>query len=821
MEKPEIILELEKEIGEEFTKVEIDEIIDWNTEKTAEYSTDDNGIVDGISIQCFVLKKIPNTLTKIKTLLGLNLSRNEIEDISDLKIFQNLKYIRLSYNKIKDISIFAETEYLNLEKLWLSGNQIRDISPIRELKALKALVLRSNPIKLLPEWICNFNMNIKWDTEWEDGYIILFNNPLENIPIQVIEQGKESIKQYFAQQEKYGKETVYEAKILIVGEPGAGKTTFMKKMIDSGVAIPDTENRSTLGVTVLPNFKIPHPQLLGIEITANIWDFGGQEIQYMLHQYFLTKDALYVVVSDKRIENTRFDYWFQMIEMLGTGSSRIVVLMNRFRDATGLHPFARVQYRRDFPNLKIDDDELDLSETNDKWWSFRNKIAENLAKLPVVGQENIRVWNKIRKLIEQIAKPYISISKFYEMSHSEGMELESEIDQMLEYFRKIGVVVYFAEDSQLAATVFLNPNWITQAIYVALSNKNADASTGCFQKKWLFDFWQQQGYKKFECADLLNLMQKDKFDICYPLPTDPDKYMVPLLLNTDMPENAFDFTDMLQLRYTYEGFMPFGIMSRLIVRLHKSIYNQTVWQRGAILAYENNTKAEIVYPFGKSEIQIRITGKQKKEFRAIIKSDLDTIVEQFPYKPKILIPCICSVCRKSQEPYFYSYLKLIDRKEKQIPTVECNNSYQHVDVIELINGIEFTNFKRLLIDENFDEFFNLMKSKFAGVSYQTLKSKIGEGNFQREFYHILKENGLSIETEHATSDGRIDNLIKIGNSIYIFEHKIDSDAQTALNQIIAKEYQLKFEYDYDKIYLIGVNFSTKKRNITDFKFKKL
>ncbi len=559
-----------------------------------------------------------------------------------------------------------------------------------------------------------------------------------------------------------------------------------------------------------------------VEITANIWDFGGQEIQYMLHQYFLSRDALYVVVSDGRSETSKFGYWFLMIEMLGTASSRIVVLVNRFKDATGINPFARVQYRRDFPALNTADDELDLSETNESWWNFRKLIAESLAKLPIIGQKNIKVWNTIRRKIEQTTEPYISTKEFYKMARIEGMDSDSDIEQMLDYFNRIGVVIYFSEDPYLANTVFLNPNWITEAIYMVLSNKNIDYKKGTFKRQWLFDFWQAKGYKNYECADLLNLMQKNKFDICYPLSNDNEQFMVPSILRNDMPENVFEYKDMLQLRYTYEGFMPFGIISRLIVRLYQFIHNQLIWQRGAILIFENAAKAEIVHPFGKNEIQIRITGERKKEFRAIIKSELDLIVAQFPYDPEIKVPCICNNCRNSDEPWFYPYLQLFEMRESKVENVQCGKKpYKMVNVVELINGIEFTNFRRLLLDENFEEFFKLMTSKFADISYQTKKEKMLEYDFHDRFHIFLKENGLSAESENSTSDGRIDEIVKIANNLYIFELKLDKTAEEALNQIVEKKYFQKFETEYDKIFLFGVNFDSKTRNIESFKVKKV
>jgi len=831
------------------------EMLKWDTRG---YIFDKQGNVIRISLfKCnlSIINDLVSLLSELKNLNELHLSYNQIVDVSPLKELKNLSIIYLTDNLIIDISPLKELKNLTefylsdnqivdisslkglkkISVLYLWNNQIVDISPLKELKNLKTLYLINNQIVDISPLKVLKNLKTLYLTENQivdispikdllkkENFIFHFDgNPLEIPPLEIVQQGKAAIKQWFEQEEKYGRETVYEAKVLIVGEPGAGKTTLMKKLLDENTTIPASEKEvETLGVVVHRGFEISHPENQNIKITVNLWDFGGQEIQYFLHQYFLSSDALYVVVSDKREENTRFDYWFQMIEMLGTASSRIFVLMNRFKNSFGNKIFDRRQYRRDFPKIEIDDAELDLSETTDKWDNFKRKIAENLSKLPIVGQQNIKAWNKVRKHIEKIEKPYISVHEFYEISFAEGLSSEEHIQQMLQYFHKIGVVVYFAEDLRLAKTVFLSPNWITTAIYAVLHHQN---DSGIFQRDWLFDFWKQRGYKKFECEDLLHLMLKYKFDICYSLQTDENQYIVPMLLNKDMPENAFDFSDMLQLRYSYENFMPFGLMNRLIVRLHSYIYEQTVWRRGAILIYENHTKAEIVEPYGKKEIQIRITGKQRKEFRAIIKSELDMIVKQYPYIPEIQVPCICSNCRNSPEPFFYPYIELIDRREFGEKIIKCGKRpYKNeVNVVELINGIEFTNFRRLLLDENFEEFFKLMKSKFAGISYQTKKEKLQEGDYQRELHIILKENGLDTEAEHATSDGRIDNIVRIGSNLYIFECKTSESAQEAINQIIKKEYALKFQYDFENIYIFGIKFSSKTRNIEEYKYQKI
>src|SRR5690606_20263662 len=96
---------------------------------------------------------------------------------------------------------------------------------------------------------------------------------------------------------KYGTEPLQEAKLLIVGEPRHGKSSLRKKLLDPNYKIPDKTLAETLGVEIYPNYKVPIPDTQE-QVNVNIWDFGGQEKQYYLHQYFLKKNAVYVLVSD-------------------------------------------------------------------------------------------------------------------------------------------------------------------------------------------------------------------------------------------------------------------------------------------------------------------------------------------------------------------------------------------------------------------------------------------------------------------------------------------------------------------------------------------
>ena len=72
-----------------------------------------------------------------------------------------------------------------------------------------------NPITKLPIWICDFpNMEIQWNSQWSENFITFDDNPIENIPIEIIQQGKEAIKNYFAELEK-GTINLYETKLYL------------------------------------------------------------------------------------------------------------------------------------------------------------------------------------------------------------------------------------------------------------------------------------------------------------------------------------------------------------------------------------------------------------------------------------------------------------------------------------------------------------------------------------------------------------------------------------------------------------------------------
>ncbi|HRG75783.1 MAG TPA: COR domain-containing protein [Leptospiraceae bacterium] len=700
---------------------------------------------------------------------------------------KNLESLDLSSNQLKEIKFLADIK--KLKTLDLHSNQISDVGFLMDVARVGSIDLSNNQILSLPESILSLNADILWE---KDEYYFFhknsenflarqfyfFNNPIISPPVEIIKDGNEAIKAWFSQADKYGIEKVYEAKILIVGEPNAGKTSLINKVLDENYPIPGKEKeKSTLGVEVRKTDKFKYSKDPTIKITSNFWDFGGQDIQYALHQYFITSEALYILVSDYRSETTRFSYWFNTINLLGSKQSRVIVLLNKFKDVTSSTSFDIASYRRDFPDLNIELIEVDLSENDARWLALKELIQRKLEELPVVGQDSIRIYKSIREEIENKIKAgihYLTLQELCKLSEDVGMQSENDTMIMLDYFHKIGLVIYFPDDTSLQNDVFLNPNWITRAIYDALSDTNLEHINGQFKKEWIFDFWKNKNYKEYEFVKLLNLMQRDHFDLCYPLPSNKNNYIVPLLLPDRIPFYTWNKTKNLQLRYIYEQFMPEGIMSQFIVRMHEYITladtNQSVWKKGVILE-RKNTKAEIIEHTNGREIRVRLFGENINELKGMIMDNFDNIVSRFPKQPDIKIPCNCSTCEKLEEPHFFFYSNLSERKAKGIKSAgECENSYESIKISDILEEYEIpiSEREKVVMDylsakdgQKFIEgFHTLIIRQYAARFFKNAN----ESTYHALLFDWLRQfssvDNFDIQIEVNSPNGEIDLLVR-------------------------------------------------------------
>jgi hypothetical protein len=82
---------------------------------------------------------------------------------------------------------------------------------------------------------------------------------------------------------------------------------------------------------------------------------------------------------------------------------------------------------------------------------------------------------------------------------------------------------------------------------------------------------------------------------------------------------------------------------------------------------------------------------------------------------------------------------------------------------------------------------------------------------------VFEVLGLRPQAEAQTNLGRSDMVVETTTAIYIWELKMDKSPKSAIEQIHEKKYYEKYQYLKKPIQLIGLKFSSKERNITEFK----
>ena len=117
-----------------------------------------------------------------------------------------------------------------------------------------------------------------------------------------------------------------------------------------------------------------------------------------------------------------------------------------------------------------------------------------------------------------------------------------------------------------------------------------------------------------------------------------------------------------------------------------------------------------------------------------------------------------------------------------------------------------------LNDLEMDTFIDIIKTHFARIDYHTYQHA-KEGFYQAIFMICLELSGIHTQGEIATNKGRIDVLCQLSNMFYIFELKVDQRADKAMEQILNQEYSQLCRHQGKQIVVMGISFSSNKRNI--------
>ena len=93
-----------------------------------------------------------------------------------------------------------------------------------------------------------------------------------------------------------------------------------------------------------------------------------------------------------------------------------------------------------------------------------------------------------------------------------------------------------------------------------------------------------------------------------------------------------------------------------------------------------------------------------------------------------------------------------------------------------------------------------------------------EGYWSSVFYAWFQASLDGVAVEDATSRGRLDLAVRLGDDVYLFEFKVAerSDPGAALAQLQARGYADKYRAPGRAVHLIGVEISAESRDVAMF-----
>lgn len=727
-----------------------------------------------------------------KSLYNLNLTTNLIEDISVIGEIEDLRVLTLKSNKIIDFSPLAKNKklislnisenkkadfsFLNdlfeLQSLYLSNNEIEDISFLKDLNNLKNLDLSSNNIKEISPLIDLIKTDIRITFKENDTGLNLFNNPLVYPSIQTVKRGKDAIFRFFKKIEEEGIAPIYESKVTFVGEGSAGKTSLQKRLLNPKAELPK-EDKRTRGIEVIDwMFK---KQKGKIHI-AHIWDFGGQDVYYPVHRFFLTENSVFVLMASSRQNTHNFEYWIPTIFQFGGKSPIILGQTCHDGNRTPWNDLGIYVSNENFNIIQNNENiyhEINLkNKSNLGLVNIKKAIINEILNLPHYKKNVPKSWLQVRELIEKLKKynciSYIEIKEKIIELNPESFSQKEDIEDSLKFFHDIGIILWYYNEDYLKDWVILNPSWSVDAVYKIIDDDKILNQKGIILNEDFERVWKD---KKYEDKHSILKEMLEVFKIAFRKKHNNSDFIIPARLLSIPKENVWkDHQSELHIEYKYE-FMPKGMVNQISAELSRCIVSdEEVWNNGVNLIYERS-EGQIFEDFYNRKISIKSKGNDARGLNMTIMNAVKNITDEYKgVFPKIIIPCPCESCKNQNEPEKFNYENLLLKLEKNISAkVMCNNSDTVFEIEKLLytnglpnpvkekieqrNSIEMKTIKIFLASSNelkderekFRNFISLENDRLhkKGIYFQIIQweyflDEISDTRLQDEYNNELK-----------------------------------------------------------------------------------
>jgi hypothetical protein len=173
-----------------------------------------------------------------------------------------------------------------------------------------------------------------------------------------------------------------------------------------------------------------------------------------------------------------------------------------------------------------------------------------------------------------------------------------------------------------------------------------------------------------------------------------------------------------------------------------------------------------------------------------------------------------------------SYILSIPNKEVFVGLVNgLIPTYIGLDNNKVKDGFALK-FYRTLRKDDIDAAMQELKAFLAGIPYvEGFKKKLAEaaaseGFYEYTFWLIFNIMNVYAHTQVKCAGGRIDYVVQMPETTYVFELKVNGTAQQALKQINRKGYALPYQTEGRKVVKVGVQFNRETMSIGKYLIEK-
>lgn len=585
------------------------------------------------------LSLLPSEIGGLAKLRELHVNDNQLTSLPpEIGALTNLANLEASRNRLT--SLPPQIGLLtSLRQLYLAGNELTSLPPeIGGLASLFRLEVSANRLTSLPAEIGALAALTDLGV---DG------NPLPAAYLDAAELGIDGFRAFIA---SLGERTrrLFEAKLLVTGEGRVGKSWALAALrgSDPHQAI-GTEN-TTWGID-RGELRLPHPDEGGEEILLNSWDFGGQEIYRVTHQFFFSQDAIYLLVWNPRagVEQCRVREWLRTIA-LRTGSApaegdapprpraRVIMVATHARDAGGAYnpDYGRSRLEPELEGMIVDEIAID-SESGHNIEALREMIARHAAALPAMGQPLNARWADARDAVLGLRAEakWIDFDRFTQACAVHDVAETAELRSLAwTYLHSLGRAIWYgdgsgdgvgrSDEAVLADTIVLDAEWLSRAFVQVLQDAPTKAAGGMLDHGRFRQIWTDHGrdgwfrYKPREYEILKQVMRR--FDVALPTrESHGERSLVPQLVPADPPALPWSeaarapgpHTIRLSCQLDYEAA---GLAARLIAATEPwHVYDEGIglfWEGGVFLREPS---------FG-NEALVRIVGRERPRIDMIV-----------------------------------------------------------------------------------------------------------------------------------------------------------------------------------------------------------